>query len=186
LTVYIILSSHPSARLVKRLIADSSVDLEYADYKTDAIMRAWGTLGSEQCPTIVLLDSDSVEQRAIVDEYAESNGLLKLRCGRTPYRLILAIPQAETILFSDRDGLERALGRKVADLDWFEARFRPRAVLSRLLGDGDYDEKALAFIDALDEAALRRMAQHEIVQEIREFIEEVQPKSRRSRVRRAG
>ena len=104
----------------------------------------------------------------------------------TPYRLILPIPQVEAILFSDRKGFEKALGRKVADLDWFEARFRPRSVLSRLLGDGDYDEKALTFIDALDDAALRRMAQHEIVQEIREFIDEVQPKSRRPRVRRAG
>jgi hypothetical protein len=162
------------------------VDVFYTKVRSSAIMAACGSL-ADQHPTILLLDSDSLEERGIKNQQADVGGILKLRQGRTPFRLILAIPQVEAILFSDREGFEKALGRKVIERDWFEARFRPRAVLRRLLGDADFEEKALAFIDALDDAALERMAQHEVVREIREFIEEVhQPKSRRTRVRRAS
>lgn len=121
-----------------------------------------------------------------MEEQQEVGGILERSHGRTPYRLLLAIPQVEAILFSDREGFEKALGRKVAELDWFEARFRPRAVFRRLLGEGDFEKKALAVIDALDEAALRRMSRHPIIREIREFMAEVQPAAKRTRVRRAG
>ena len=81
----------------------------------------------------------------------------------------------------------RALGRKVADEDWFEGRFRPRAVFRRLLGDEDFEERTRIFVNALDEQALQRMAQHPVVQEIRSFVAEVrEPAARRARVRRAG
>ncbi|HKP76497.1 MAG TPA: hypothetical protein VJT67_13295 [Longimicrobiaceae bacterium] len=185
-SIQIILDSLPNSALIQTLIGDPCIDVFYTEVRSSAIMAACGSVGDKH-PTILLLDSDSLEQRAIEDDFADVNAILKLRHGRTPYRLILAIPQVEAILFSDREGLEKALGRKVADLEWFEARFRPRAVLRRLLGGDDYDEKALALIDTLDDAALERMAQHEVMREIREFIAEVpEPKSRRTRIRRAG
>jgi hypothetical protein len=104
-----------------------------------------------------------------------------------PRRLVLAIPQVEAVLFSDRVGLENALGKEMTDDEAFEARFRPKAVFYRLLG-GDQknaQERALAVIDAIDETSLRRMAAHPVIREIQEFVEEVQ-RPRTAKVRRAS
>jgi predicted NACHT family NTPase len=76
---------------------------------------------------------------------------------------------------------------RVAENDWFEARFRPRAVLRRLLGEDDYEQRAVALIDRLDETALKRMRRHPVVREIEEFLPEVQkPSAWGVCVRRAG
>ena len=187
MNVYAIFDSAASARLVGRLIDDPSLLLGAAEVQSSAIMMAGGALRRELTPTVLVLDSDSLEERAILAEQAEINGLMSLYGSPLPYRVVLAIPQVEAILFSDREGFEKALGRKVGDEDWFEARFRPRAVLQRLLAGSDYEEALRNLGRALDEAAVRRMGRHPIVREIRDFMAEVQePAARRTRVRRAG
>jgi hypothetical protein len=186
INVYAIFDAIPSARIVGRIIDDSSLLLAAAEVRSSAIMMTCGALIREATPAVLVLDSDSLEDRVMMVDRVEIGGILDRCHGRIPYRLILAIPQVEAILFSDRAGFEKALGRKVADLDWFEARFRPRAVFRRLLGDREFEEGALAVIDALDEPALRRMARHSIVREIRSFMAEVQAPAKRARVRRAG
>jgi len=172
---------------VRRLISDPALKVYDGRERSNAIMSACGIMSRDLTPTVLLLDSDTLEERLLMERRHTVEGILDRGHGRTPYRLILAIPQVEAILFSDRAGLEKAVGRKIAELDWFEARFRPRAVFRRLLGDRDYTQAALEMIDALDDAALRRMARHSIVQEIRGFIAEVrEPASKRARIRRAG
>ena len=181
-----ILDNAPCARLVRRVIGDLEFEVYDGYERSNAIMSACGFLARELTPTVLLLDSETLEDRMLMESQLEIGGILNRSHGRTPYRLILAIPQVDAILFSDREGFEKALGRKVADLDWFEARFRPRAVFRRLLGDPeDFEDRALAVINALDDAALRRMARHPIVREIRGFMAEVQ-EPKRARVRRAG
>lgn len=187
MNVYAVFDSVPSARLIDRLVVDPALIVAIADVRSSAIMGACGVITHELTPTILVLDSDSLEDRAIMAEKAEVGGILAMCQKRVPYRLILAIPQVEAILFSDREGIEKALGQKIADEDWFEARFRPRAVLRRLLGDDDYAQRAVAVIDRLDEAALRRMRRHPVVREIVEFLPEVQkPSAWGVDVRRAG
>jgi hypothetical protein len=187
MTVAAILDNEPCARLVRRVIRDPGFEVYDGRERSNAIMSACGVLSHYLTPTVLLLDSDTLEERLLMERRHTVDGILDRGHGRTPYLLILAVPQVEAILFSDRQGFEKALGRKVADLDWFEARFRPRGVLRRLLGNRDYNGAALEVIDALDDAALRRMARHPIIQEILGFMAEVQePASKRGRVRRAG
>jgi hypothetical protein len=187
MTVAAILDNEPCGRLVRRVIRDPGFEVYDGRERSNAIMSACGVLSDYLTPTVLLLDSDTLEERLLMERRNTVEGILDRGHGRTPYRLILAVPQVEAILFSDREGFEKALGRKVADLDWFEARFRPRAVFRRLLGDREFAEGALEVINALDDAALQRMARHPIIQEIRGFIAEVQePASKRARVRRAG
>ena len=185
--VYAIFDSLPAARIVQRAVADPSLMLGLADVRSDAILMACGALRREHTPAILVLDSDSLEERVILQEEVAIEGVMELYRERIPYRIILAVPQVEAILFADREGFEKALGRKVADEDWFEARFRPRAVFRRLLEGRDYEDAAVEVIKRIDDAALRRMARHPVVQEIREFIAEVRTGSaKRPRLRRVG
>jgi hypothetical protein len=136
------------------------------------MMRASGILSREMEPTVLLLDSDSLEDRAIVEDQLDIGGYLSGGSGGWPHRFIQAVPQTEGALFMDRTGLEMALGRRVLDEDWFEARFRPRAVFRRLVGgsDEEFECRAKAVIDALDERTLEQMARFPALKEIGDFV----------------
>jgi hypothetical protein len=158
---------------VLRVSAVSAIEIVAGADRSDAIGYAATVRWAQQRPTALVLDSDTVEERALVLQRVTVQELLGPPSNVLQGRLILAIPQTEAVLFSDRPGLERALGRKVADGDWFEARFRPRAVFQRLLGGAEMEERALEVIDRLDDAALTRMAKHPIIREIADFAAEV-------------
>lgn len=180
---------NPSAgRMVERILSDR-VWVESTCVRSGAMMRAATILFREDwSPTVLLLDSDSLEERAITEQELEIGGYLARGSGGHPNRLVLAIPQVEAVLFTDRAGLENALGKKIEDDDFFEARFRPKAVFQRLLGKKNAEERALAVIDGIDETSLRRMAAHPVIQEIREFVDDVErgKTGRAAKVRRAS
>lgn len=142
--------------------------------RSDAIIYA-STLVSPpyNLTTVLVLDSNTLENAPLDEQRSTVEHLVRPSSAETGFKLVLAVPQVEAVLFADRAGLERAIGRGIADDDFFEARFRPKAVFRRLLGPDDCEEHALVVIDRLDAAALTRMAQHPVIQEIAAFIEEV-------------
>jgi len=184
----IVVDNAVAARIVERVLADSRVDVRNEQERSNAMMSATRILFYDTTPTVLLLDSDSLEDRAIEEEQLEIGGYLRRGSGGHPNRLVLAIPQVEGVLFSDRAGLENALGKKIKDDDFFEARFRPKAVFYRLLGKKNPQERALAVIDRIDETSLRRMAAHPVIRDIRQFIDDVErgKTGRTAKVRRAS
>lgn len=184
----VVVDNAVAARIVERVLADRHARVENAGDRSGAMMVATRVLFYDTTPTVLLLDSDSLEDRAIEEDRLEIGGYLRRGSGGHPNRLVLAIPQVEAILFTDRAGLENALGKKIGDDDFFEARFRPKAVFQRLLGKKDPQERALAVIDRIDETSLRRMAAHPVIQEIREFVDGVArgKATRATKVRRAS
>ena len=171
--IWIVIAGAPAALLLKRVLSDPGVHVEDTWEFSSAMMRAGRIAGHDEHPVILVMDTDSLEKRPIEEYRLEIGGYLRRRSGGTPSRLVLAIPQVETVLFHDRAGLERALGRRLSYDEAFEARFRPRAVFERLVGEEDTEAKALAVIDRLDDAALRCMATHPLIREIREFVDEM-------------
>lgn len=177
-----------AARIIERILADR-VQVEGATTRSAAMMLATTILFREDwTPAVLLLDADSLEERAITEEQLEIGNYLSWGSGGHPHKLVLAVPQVEAVLFSDRAGLENALGKKIKDDDFFEARFRPKAVFQRLLGKKNPQERALAVIDRIDETSLRRMAAHPVIREIREFIDNLErgKTGRAAKVRRAS
>lgn len=185
----VVVAGASAARLIRRVLNDPAVRVEDTWERSSAMMRAGRLAGMEEEPVVLVLDTDSLEERPIVEDRLEIGGYLRGRSGATPSKLVLAVPQVEAVLFSDRAGLERALGQKIADEDFFEARFRPMAVFRRLVGEANGEERAGQVIDGLDDAALSRMAKHPIIQEITSFVEELRAREEYSEpvtVRRAG
>jgi hypothetical protein len=173
MSIWAVVDNAPAAWLLKRLLGPLGLEVANAGERSTAMMMAAGAAGTREEPVALVLDSDSLEERSIVEDQLEIGGYLRRSSGATPSKLVLAVPQVEAVLFSDRAGLERALGRKIADDDAFEARFRPKAVFRRLLGDGPTEERALEVIDRLDDAALSRMAKHPVIREIADFAAKV-------------
>jgi hypothetical protein len=188
MTIHIAVCGLRSALLIQRFFPHPDFTIEYNDYPVETAGGASTTLYRRGRPTVLLLDSDSLEERAMMYQRAELEPLFNRGHTVPPNRLIFAVPQLEAVLFEDRAGLERALGRRMTDEEAFEARFRPRAVFERLLGGGDVEAKAEAVIAALDAAALRKMRRHPVIQEIEAFAREVRrgETPARARMRRAG
>jgi len=185
---FVVVDNAPAARIVERILADPHARVVNARVRSSAMMRASGILQDEGAPTVLLLDSDSLEERAIVEEQLETGGYLRRGSAGHPNRLVLAIPQVEAVLFSDRTGLEKALGRELSEDEAFEARFRPRAVFHRILGDqSDVQERAVEVIGRIDDVSLRRMAAHAVIREIQGFVEDARSgRAKATRVRRAS
>jgi hypothetical protein len=179
MSVFVVVDNAPAARIVERVLADPRIEVVNAKERSTAMMKARSILLGEVEPTVLLLDSDSLEERAIMETQLEIGGYLRESSRGVPTRLVLAIPQVESVLFSDREGLEKAMGRKIADEDFFEARFRPKAVFYRLLDGDDRQARALAVVEALEKPALKRMAMHPAMREIHEFTSDMQLRFRR-------
>ncbi len=192
MSTYVVVEGKPGARLVERILQarGRNAFTLAAGQRSYGIMLACSILAKEKQPTVLVIDSDTLEERAWIDEQAMIDGLLHDAAIRTPHTLVLAVPQVESVLFRDRAGLERALGHGIPDETCFEARFRPRAVIHRLLGDKTVEEREVALIDALDEPALLRMAVDPAIIRIERFIDSAQQRKdsppRKERVRRAS
>jgi hypothetical protein len=202
-----------ACRLLCRILCGAlrlDVRVVESSTRSGAIGTGIGLLSPSNCqPAVVVLDSDTLEEAPLAEQRSTVEHLLTTAWSGAPYRLVLAVPQVEAVLFHDRAGLERALGRRITDEDAFEGRFRPKAVFRRLAGEGaehaapyveedadgnavlrdEIEERALAVIDRLDEAALARMAKHPIIREIVDFADEVRARDEpvhAEPVRRAG
>jgi cell fate (sporulation/competence/biofilm development) regulator YmcA (YheA/YmcA/DUF963 family) len=179
----IVLETAPTARLVRRILSDPTVVIFNAEERSNAIMGI-GSLAARDLAGVLVLDSDTLEERMLTELRLEIGALVRMGNAACPRRLVLAIPQVEAVLFADRAGLEQALAKKITDEQAFEARFRPKAVFYRLLGKQNATERAIAVIDRLSDEALRRMAEHPVIQE---FIDEVRHDSGEpERIRRAS
>lgn len=186
MNVGIVLETAPTARLMGRIFPDPNTRIFDAQERSNAIMGI-GSLAAKDMAGVLVLDSDTLEERMLTELQLEIGALVRMGNAAYPRRLVLAIPQVEAVLFADRAGLEKALAKKITDDEAFEARFRPKAVFYRLLGKQNATERAIAVIDRLSDDTLRRMAEHPVIQEIRQFIDEVRHESDEpAKVRRAS
>jgi hypothetical protein len=212
MSIEVVVAGRVGSRIVGRLLPAGrccSAGVRAAENRSDGIMYASSLLSEIEDGVVLVLDADTLEAGPLHEQRTTVEYLTRRSSVETGFRLVLAVPQVEAVLFHDRAGLERALGRRIADEDAFEGRFRPKAVFRRLAGEGaehdapfveedadgnvvlrdEMEERALAVIDALDEAALARMATHPIIREIAEFVAEVKARDGYQEpvpVRRAG
>lgn len=186
---YVVVEGRAGARLVERILAargQSAIVVESGE-RSAAIMLASSVLAHEHRPTALVVDSNALEERGWADEHGTIDWLLRQAAVRTPYALVMAVPQVQTLLFRDRTTLERALGGRVADEEWFEARYLPRTVLHRLLGGEDVEQREMLLVNTLDEAALKRLSEHPLIAEIEHFLNAVSSAADAEEpIRRAG
>jgi hypothetical protein len=75
--VGIVVDNLPVARLVKRVLADPRIEVFNAELRSDAIMGV-GSLASEGLAGVLLLDSDTLEDRALMELRLEVGALVRM------------------------------------------------------------------------------------------------------------
>jgi len=177
MTPHIVISGAPGRRLVERVLRSAgrgAFDVVEGGDPADAVELA-RTLLSRGEPVALVLDAGTADEGAAEAQREEVDDELRGAAGSTPFRVVMAAPRAERLLFADRDGFQRALGREISDRSAWAARSDPRGMLARLLEGEDVDAGAIGIVERLDDEALTEIARHPAFAEIIDLLVEVAP-----------
>ena len=177
MTPHIVISGAPGRRLVERVLRSAgrgAFDVVEGGDPAGAVELA-STLLARGEPAALVLDAGTADEAAAELQREEVEDELRGAAGGTPFRVVMAVPRAERLLFADRDGFQRALGREISDRAAWAARSDPRGMLARLLEAGDVDAGAVAIVEKLDDESLTELARHPAFAEIFDLLVEVAP-----------
>jgi hypothetical protein len=135
--------------------------------RSSAVSLAASIVNHRPRPTVLVLDTDTVEPGAIHEQESTARFLFAAPPS-VPSSLLMAVPQVEVVVFGQAEALGCILGREPTEMELLEARFRPRGVLERLLAEVGMDRAA--FIERINPRAAGRFAEHPLVQSLADFI----------------
>jgi hypothetical protein len=191
MSVFVVAEEPTDVQLLQRLLpaaADPEVRVVDGGISTSATSVASSIRAVRGVPVILVLNARTVDEESMLERGTTVRNLL--RYGGPPVRseLVFAVPELEVVLFHDPEVLERLLGVEIPESARIEARFIPKKVLARLLEQSGRFAGELELVEALDDAAAKRLAQHPLVQQLEALIADVraQPVPEQYRLRPTG
>jgi hypothetical protein len=138
-----------------------------------ALSLASSVRGAWREPVILLLAAHSVDEESMQVRREDEEDMLAMDGSPLRAELVFAVPELEVVLFHDPAVLERTLAVEMTDEDRIEARFIPKKVLARLIERSERFADVAQLIEALDEWAVRRIAEHPLIRQLEALIAEV-------------
>jgi hypothetical protein len=122
-------------------------------------------------PLLLVMDADTVNQEAIIEQAQALRELLGAVAINTPYDVILAIPELEVVFFQDLEVLAQVLQLSLDHEVAINSVYEPRKTLHALCmrSPRQIDDQG-QFLQLLDDTARARIAQHPILQKIKDFV----------------
>lgn len=162
------LSTHLISRILEASGMPEVVVVSGGRNRTGAASYARSLLGTRRHPVALVLDARTYDADFAREQEREYFSLA--RGGSAPLRLFMAVPELEAVLFSDPATLERILERPIPADVLFEAQFRPRVVLQRLL-DESHPGRDLSWVpERIDDEAGCAYARHPLVCSLIAFL----------------
>lgn len=155
----------------------------------EALSLAISLFADGKLPVVLLFETETAAELGMGDPYV-SEDLLHTSSGFS--LLLYAEPSIESVLFHDRQALARVLGVEISPEEGLLAQFRPRQVLDTLIRRSAAVQNREQLLDALDERAAARFAEHPLIARIQEFIPAAtgrlasQNQGSRTRLRKTG
>ena len=173
--VNLIVEDVTDVRLLKRVLrcaGDACLRLIEAGSGRSVLSLASSVRGAWREPVILLLAAHSVDEESMQVRREDEEDMLAMDGSPLRADLVFAVPELETVLFHDPAVLERLLSVALTEEDRIEARFIPKKVLARLIERSRFAD-VTELIDALDEWAVRRVAEHPLIRKLEALIAEV-------------
>lgn len=126
-----------------------------------------------QVPVIVVVDADSVVPELVQERLKDIEEIVESVAINTPIKVVLAVPEMETIFFQDAIFLSRLLGysppQNLLDL----AVFKPKEALGQLLSESEPNNhiSPLEIIARLSNEDIDILRKTPFIQEIINFLE---------------
>jgi hypothetical protein len=166
--VYIITEGQSDLELLKKLLPpELTADVKFVvgGGRYGAQTLAGSLLADRRLPVVLVVDADSLDEATIQERQRFLDNLLGQPAGHVDYRVLIARPALDAILFSERDLFTHITGIELDDVTWATAKFQPRLVLQQVLGD-ESDQIAVR----LNDSAVLRLRQQPLIAELIQFL----------------
>lgn len=139
--------------------------------KSSGISLARSLISDRGEPLLLVMDADTVNKEAIIEQEKELRELLGAVSINTPYDVVLAVPELEVVFFHDLDSLAHTLQVAIDHEVAVNGVYEPRKTLKTLFMKSPHhihDQEQ--FLQLLDDTARKSIAQHPIIQKIKDFV----------------
>lgn len=170
---YVVTEGAADAELLRRMLASAGLPdfhVSSAGAKSSAISLAKSILFRRGVPVAVVLDADTLDERSVAEQETGYYDLLRSASARVPFRIFLAVPALEGILFSDPAALSHIVGKPVSEAALHDAEFQPLRVLQDLVGPGVNGNWRAQLVSRIQPAEAASLARHPLVRDLAEFI----------------
>ena len=176
MTTYIVCEGTSDKQILEHLLPMEclkTVVFVAADGLEDAISLARSLLVSRQSPLLLFADADVVSPEQIA---ARQHKLETLVGGfaTTPFKLVLAVPEIETIFFQDIDLLSRLTGKTPSPMILDTAIDQPSNALKQLMPQAQSKQEYTHLLGQLSERDRDSLRQAPPIQDVIQFLQAVE------------
>lgn len=136
-------------------------------YSAQSLART--ILAYERQPVALVLDADTTDESSVKEQLAYVRKALGEVAFDLPYEAFLAVPTIEAVIFESKSLLEKLVQRSVSQEEWDYAKTMPRKVLGKI-GTGDYRLRLSKMLRHLDEATIKELQQHPLINQLCTFL----------------
>lgn len=174
---YIVCEGDFDAALIQRILPDElirEIEVVSAGGLSAVKSLARSLLVRRQVPVAIVADADSVAPELVKERLASIEEIVASVAVNTPIKVILAVPEIESIFFYDTRLLSRVLGYELSPEIWNLAVSQPRKALQLLLSKEQSNSSPVHLIHLLTHEDLETLRTTPVIQELTYFLESVQ------------
>lgn len=171
---YVVTEGKHDAQLLKKLLPVYLVkNIQFVEGggRYGAESFASSIVSAKRLPVALVLDSDTTDERAIIERRELLRVLLRQAAPSIRSEVFLAVPEIEAIYFTDRRTTGAIAGIDLTDEMWEAALDRPKQILTKLVGSLNGDSIQQELITRIDHPEIiEQLRLHPLIQELSEFL----------------
>lgn len=157
--------------LPKELLQKVEVVSAGGQYAAESLARS--LIVRRQVPVALVLDADLIDPDLTQERCHSIQEILESLSINTPVKVILAVPEMETIFFQDKALLSRLLGLDITSETMIWANFQPRQALEKLISQSENYQSQSQIINQLVHEDLEILRKSPVIQELAQFLQSV-------------
>ncbi len=177
MTAYIVCEGNRDVQLLQHALPPdllSNVEIVAAGGLSAVKSLARSLIVRRQSPVVLVMDADVIAPEQVEERIKETEEIVGSVAANTPVKVILAVPQIETIFFQDVFLLSRLLGYQPSQDMLSLAVYQPRQVLTQLIAQSKKNQSQSQLIEQLEHEDLETLHKAPIIREIIQFLQSVQ------------
>ena len=136
-------------------------------YSAQSLART--ILAYERQSVALVLDASTTDESSVKEQFAYLRNALREVAFNLPCEAFLAVPEIEAIFFESKALIEKWAQRKIPPAEWEYAQMMPRRMLEKI-GAGDYRLRLSKMLRQLDNATIKELQQHTLINQLCAFI----------------
>lgn len=172
--VYIVVEDVADRDIIKSVINPISLEnvkIETVRGKSAVISTARTILKIKQIPTVVVIDADSTDSEQIGETKSTYDIMLRQASENIPYKLLVSIPEIESVFFKDKKKFMRIFSRNIDDNQLALAMYDPKKVLRLTFQCSEKNMNIMRFVRNRD--AVKELGQSYPFNELTDFLNEI-------------